>query len=1397
MGARRRRTRWVRRGVRAFGAAVATVVVLALALGLLGTPYGAVAVTTELTESATALEPTTDPAADAAEATAPAPADSIAAGPSVAAADADAAGTTPPPAENAHSPPAAESATQAFAASGGISLLAGGVPEAGVPVWTETFEQGLGTAPVGISAYPAAGGARYSAAAFWQNAANCTGVLAPYDASFPANNTVCSTLLGLSTLPQRQVRRMADVLGQVATGTAGGATTPVNGSTATTRTNHALAATTSAGSNTANQIVLESIAALGVAATGSRYYVLSLDMAGDECTTNAAQLDAYLVVGSAARALTAAPLSACALPGSLYTSPTIDAITWATSVKGGRLTSDTGVLLTAAEAASTRLRVTNRTSLAAGNVFAIDNLRLWDATPSLDMEFSPGSVVAGTASTLTFTVTNTTDLAAKPDWSFTNALPAGLTVAPAPAVAGTCANVTGTAFAVTAAAGGSSVAVTGGDLAAGAASCTITVNVLSTTPGTYANGAGNVTTPLVAPETATLTVTPASTVTVRKNITSRVGAADQFTLSLRSGTTVLASATTAGTATGVQSAEITRYIVQPSATYTIHETPVSGAGLAYAPSYECVRGTTVVAAGANASGSLTIPAEQGVEIVCTFTNSPQAVRLACDTNHMYSLTPTGGLVQGDIVSGATAAVGSWSGAASANALGVGAGGSIAYALERSADSTDVASILKWTPGGGFQTLAGTAYTTVAGGTTIDGSVVAGAIDLSGTRYYFGKFVNSQFYLWSFTETNPAASRFAFVGSFPTGSAPNGNGDMAFDARGNLYVVGAATVNNASSAAVYTITAQTLAGAPGGTLTVSASTTKPLVGADASPAFSNVNGIAFTPRGTAYLSSTTSVYEFDVTTWTRVAGTPRIAVDSTDLAGCTSPATVTVLKYAVGRAAAADQFTLTLANGATTVATATTSGALTGRQAQQIGPVPATVGSTLTVSEAMATGSTSVITVYTTVYECWADGIRLSNGSARSGTVTIPDRLNVNVVCTFFNSPRPASTVTITKQVLDPVTGAAQPAAGWTLGTAATATAGTATVLPSEAPTQRSDAAGTAVWSVMFGSTASRATLTISEEQRTGYVLERATCTVNGTLRSVTFSAGGGVVQGSITGVESASTIACTLVNRPVAALTLVKNVAFGSALATDWMLRATGPAGALAGPAGRSGSVQASAVAVTPSVPYRLTETGGALTYVQSGAWQCADAGGQAIAVSGAGDVTLPVGANATCTVTNATAAITLLVQVQDPQPGFRPVDWTVTATPGILPGAVLPTQSRSGADYSASGNALNTFEVRPGHEYTFEQRVTVGGSRLAYRALRLERLDAGVWTPVASASITSPGPGQTATYRFVNAPVEPTVLPVTGGPSADGFTIGGSIVLALALALALFHRRRRRRRVP
>lgn len=101
---------------------------------------------------------------------------------------------------------------------------------------------------------------------------------------------------------------------------------------------------------------------------------------------------------------------------------------------------------------------------------------------------------------LTFTITNTTDLAAKPGWSFTDDLSNGLSPANDLNTTSDCTNGT-------ASASGGNINVAG-TLAAGQTSCTVAVDVVVTNNGKLQNNGANIKSPLgviVPSGTATLT----------------------------------------------------------------------------------------------------------------------------------------------------------------------------------------------------------------------------------------------------------------------------------------------------------------------------------------------------------------------------------------------------------------------------------------------------------------------------------------------------------------------------------------------------------------------------------------------------------------------------------------------------------------------------------------------------------------------------------------------------------------------------------------------------------------------------------------------------------------------------------------------------------------------------
>jgi uncharacterized repeat protein (TIGR01451 family) len=138
---------------------------------------------------------------------------------------------------------------------------------------------------------------------------------------------------------------------------------------------------------------------------------------------------------------------------------------------------------------------------------------------SLGKAFAPSTIDQGGVSVLTFTITNGLGDPAQSGIAFTDNLPAGLVVATPNGLASTCPS--GTAG-ITAAATSGSIAVTGAAMTLGLASCTISVNVTSPTPGVYTNAS---TPNIVGAQRITTTgISAALTVQVLPTITKAFGA---------------------------------------------------------------------------------------------------------------------------------------------------------------------------------------------------------------------------------------------------------------------------------------------------------------------------------------------------------------------------------------------------------------------------------------------------------------------------------------------------------------------------------------------------------------------------------------------------------------------------------------------------------------------------------------------------------------------------------------------------------------------------------------------------------------------------------------------------------------------------------------------------------
>ncbi|WP_405579208.1 choice-of-anchor P family protein [Streptomyces sp. NBC_01190] len=317
-----------------------------------------------------------------------------------------------------------------------------GTPSAPRTVFTEGFENGEGAAVTPLPDYTGAApqGQTYAADPAWLT--SCNGLLVSQQApASPPAGVNCGGFWAAN-------KQMAAALGTWAGGDAA--------------TNHSLTAYTS-GNPGAGRTELETVRPIPLSAA-NRFLAFSVDAAAQNCFTNHPLLAFYLLDGGAARAAFSSPIDPCQNPGQVI---------GGTSV--GTYASNGSVLFSGDSAG---IRLVNEQASGNGNDGAIDNVRLLDATPQLDQAFAPARLPVGAPTTLTFTITNTSELAAKNGWSFTAQLPAGLRLDGGSA-ATSCGSGTATADAA------NGTVTVHGDLAAGQQDCTATVQLTSITGGTY------------------------------------------------------------------------------------------------------------------------------------------------------------------------------------------------------------------------------------------------------------------------------------------------------------------------------------------------------------------------------------------------------------------------------------------------------------------------------------------------------------------------------------------------------------------------------------------------------------------------------------------------------------------------------------------------------------------------------------------------------------------------------------------------------------------------------------------------------------------------------------------------------------------------------------------------
>ncbi|GAA1159111.1 hypothetical protein GCM10009606_41290 [Nocardioides aquiterrae] len=274
------------------------------------------------------------------------------------------------------------------------------------------------------------------------------------------------------------------------------------------------------------------------------------------------------------------------------------------------------------------------------------------------------------------------------------------------------------------------------------------------------------------------------------------------------------------------------------------------------------------------------------------------------------------------------------------------------------------------------------------------SVIAGAINPANGIYYYAAG-GSTWKLYAFnTSTNTS------IGQVGTIDGLSVNGDMAFDAVGNLYVV-----SNASSTAAGTLARvngplPTTAGTP----SLGATTLASLPGSSGQYASMAFDGSGVLVIGTG----TGKVLKVNPSSGDLVQ-TKTVSLSLSDMASCSAPSTASVrVDLPQGRHDNTDQFKVTITGGGISGGnTGTTAGTDTGLQtdaSEVAGPVVVLPSTTYTVTQTAAGGTD--LADYTTTWKCVSssDGSTIAQGTGNTGSFTTPSTSGVTVVCTFTNLP---------------------------------------------------------------------------------------------------------------------------------------------------------------------------------------------------------------------------------------------------------------------------------------------------------------------------------------------------------------------------------------------------------
>lgn len=679
-------------------------------------------------------------------------------------------------------------------------------------------------------------------------------------------------------------------------------------------------------------------------------------------------------------------------------------------------------------------------------------------------------------------------------------------------------------------------------------------------------------------------------VLAKELVGTRAAAGDQFRLSVaRAGGAELATTTTTGSGSAVGDGSTPAIVAEVGQTYTLSETSTTGDLAAYTATFSCVwsgggefaRGALQSSDGRMQAQLPAIPGDRnGQQLSCTLRNQQKPLSgLDCSVPTIYAhhrpgstagagrpVNESTGISFGSGVNFDTPTTAS----GSYNAFALSRDGSQAIAALQGVSGTTL-TLRTWNSSTGAVTQSShSGVTSPAGSATLPGNLVGGAIDPTNGDYYFGGYQNaaapnasnSQFALFVL---RAGATTYTRVGSIvvPGSTTAGGNGDITFDASGNLYLVWSVSGNHRLARAD---AAQIAAG---GVSVATQLTTWSNTG-------ETYNGVAFSGNGKLWVSYSGGIRIIDPANGA-VLGNPSSQTGLVDLASCGMPPTMKLEKNVVARVDPGDQFHIEILSGATVVQSATTDGAANGVQPRVAGPMVVTVGQQYTIRETR-TGAANSLNNYITSYSCtWSDGdepvaagILIGDAATRSQLLpAIPSgKPGQQLICTITNEPLIPATVTVTKTLLDARGGNPTPAAGWEMIVATGAgTGGGASLDPTAAQQTAPGGSVLAPWDLTFGRSDATVDVTVTETQQTGFQFVDGSCTVTprvGSARVVPVTS----ETAALSMIRPGERVECELRNQPLPGSASWQKVAEGAPVAhlggSVWALSGPGvPPGAL------------------------------------------------------------------------------------------------------------------------------------------------------------------------------------------------------------------------------------------